>query len=84
MSIILFSLEQCPKCNQIKKQITDDKIKIVTLSHSISKWSEDEIKMVEEHNVLEDLKRTAPILVLEDKTKLVGQLRIQRWLNGFK
>ena len=84
MSIVLFCLSPCHKCDQIKEQITSDKIKIITLSHVLSAWSKEDKEIVEENNVLEDLKRTAPILVLEDKTKLVGQLRIQRWLNGFR
>jgi len=84
MPIILFCLSPCYKCDQIKEQITDESIIIVNLSHNFSEWKELQKKLVKQYNVLEDLKITAPILVLEDKTKLVGQLRIQRWLNGFR
>jgi len=84
MSIILFCLKPCHKCDQVKEQITNKNIIIVNLSHNFSEWKEEQIKLVNKYNVLEDLKITVPILVLEDKTKLVGQLRIQRWLNGFK
>ena len=84
MPIILFCLSPCYKCDQIKEQITDNEIKIVTLSHKLSEWTEKEEKIVKEYNVFEDLQITAPILVLEDRTKLIGQLRIQRWLNGFR
>lgn len=85
MSIVLFCLSPCCKCDYIKEQITSDKIKIVTLSNNFSDWAKEDIKIVDEYNVLEDLRITAPILVKEDKSKLVGQLRIQRWINnGFR
>ena len=84
MSIVLFCLVPCHKCDQIKEQITDKSIIIVNLSSNLTEWKEEQLNLVNKYNVFDDLRITAPILVLEDKTKLVGQLRIQRWLNGLR
>ena len=73
---ILFSPEQCPKCMQTKELITEeDEIKIVTFSHEINDWSEDELKEGKIHNVFEDLQITASILWLNGE-KIIGYLRI--------
>jgi glutaredoxin len=81
---ILFSLENCVKCTQTKELINEnDEIKIVTFPHDINKWSDEELKDANSHDVLEDLKITAPILWV-DGEKTVGYLRIRKWLQDKK
>jgi len=81
---ILFSLENCMKCMQTKELLTDrDDVKIVTFPHDIANWSEEQLKEAESHDVLENLKITAPILWL-DGEKTVGYLRIRKWLQDNK
>jgi len=83
MKRILFGLEKCPKCEAVREELDDDTI-IVILSHNLEDWKEDEIAFAKKHNVLEDLKITAPILVFENGEKLIGQLKIQRRLRNEK
>lgn len=81
---ILFSLENCPKCIQTKELIGDRKdIKIVTFPHEFKEWSEEQIKKAESYGVLDDLKLTAPILWVNGE-KIVGYLRIRKWLQDNK
>ena len=81
---ILFSLEHCMKCMQTKELLTDrNDVKIVTYPHDINDWSEAQLKEAESHDVLEDLKVTAPILWI-DGEKTVGYLRIRKWLQDNK
>ena len=78
---ILFSLEQCTKCYQTKQLITDEhNIDIVTFPHDVSAWSDTEVALAQSHDVFEDLKVTAPIL-WKDGEKIVGYLRIRKWLQ---
>ena len=77
---MLFSIENCSKCEEVKKEIKDN-VEIFTLPHDMRKWSKNQIKMVDYYGVLEDLCKTAPILLLSDGTKIVGQLRILKWLR---
>ena len=78
---ILFSLEQCIKCQQTKDLLGDRAdIQIVTLPHAFSDWTEDDIAVAKTHEVFEDLQRTAPILC-KDGDKIVGYLRIRKWLQ---
>ena len=78
---ILFSLEQCIKCQQTKDLLGDrGDIQVLTLPHELSDWSEDDIALAEKHEVFEDLQRTAPIL-WKDGDKIVGYLRIRKWLQ---
>ncbi|MEF8847676.1 MAG: hypothetical protein V5A68_00890 [Candidatus Thermoplasmatota archaeon] len=78
---ILFSLEKCVKCHKTKKLLSDlNEIKMVTYPHDFDSWSEEQKKEAEEYDVLEDLGRTAPIL-WDDGDKIVGFLRIKKWLN---
>jgi hypothetical protein len=77
---ILFSLEHCPKCDQTKQLIgsrTD--IDIVTFPHDLKAWTPQHLELAVGHNVLEDLKITAPIL-WKDGEKTIGYLRIKRLL----
>lgn len=78
---ILFSLEKCMKCTQIKELIQDrDDIKIVTYPHEINEWNDEHLNEAKSHNVFEDLQRTAPILWI-DGEKTIGYLRIRKWLQ---
>jgi len=81
---ILFSLENCVKCNQTKELLTEgDNIEIVTFPHDFNEWSEEDIKLARSHDVFDDLQMTAPILWL-DGVKKVGYLRIRKWLQDNK
>lgn len=80
----LFSLEQCPKCTQTKQLISDnDPITIVTFPHDINQWSKEDIELARSHNVFEDLQKTAPIL-WKNGEKIIGYLRIRKWLQDHK
>ena len=81
---ILFSLENCIKCNQTKELLEDrDDIKIVTFPHDFNKWSEENLELAKSHEVFDDLLKTAPILWL-DGDKKIGYLRIRKWLQDQK
>ena len=84
MEKILFSLENCMKCMQTKELISDiDNIKIVTYPHDLGEWSQDQLEEAKRYDVFEDLQITAPILWI-DGEKLVGYLRIRKWLQDNK
>lgn len=79
---ILFSLENCPKCAQTKELLKNhdiDDIEIVTFPHNIKEWSDDEKSSAESYDVLDLLQQTAPILLV-NKEKFVGYLRIRKWV----
>ena len=60
---ILFSLENCTKCTQIKELLLDrDDIKIMTYPHEITDWNEEQLDEAKSHDVFEDLQKTAPII----------------------
>jgi glutaredoxin len=81
---ILFSLENCIKCNQTKKLIKEsDEIEIIVLPHDFSSWNQDQINSAQKYDVFNDLQRTAPILWV-DGEKLIGYLRIRKWLADNK
>ena len=81
---VLFSLEQCIKCQQTKDLLGDrTDVQMVTFPHDLSAWSDEEVLIAQEHKVLEELQRTAPILWL-DGQKIVGFLRIRKWLQDSK
>jgi len=78
---ILFSLENCTKCMQIKEILEGrNDIKIVTFPHEMDKWSNEDLKIAKLHDVFEDLQKTAPIL-WADGEKKIGYLRIRKWLQ---
>ena len=80
----LFSLENCIKCNQTKQLISEnDNIEIITYPHDLDKWSEEQLNQAKKFNVFKDLQKTAPILWV-DGVKLVGYLRIRKWLQDNK
>ena len=81
---ILFSLENCPKCMQTKELLSDrDDIKIVTYPHDFNEWSDEQLNEAKTHDVFEDLQVTAPVL-WADGEKIVGYLRIRKWLQNDK
>lgn len=82
MKPILFSLEQCQKCDVIKNLITLKSIdvEVITLPHEYKDWSDEQKKLVMKHGVLNDLQITAPVLVLK-KQCLLGQLAIKKWID---
>ena len=81
---ILFSLENCPKCMQTKELLSDrDDIKVVTYPHDINEWSDEQLNEAKSHDVFEDLQVTAPVL-WADGEKIVGYLRIRKWLQDHK
>lgn len=78
---ILFSLEKCMKCMQTKELLSDrNDIEIVTFPHNLEDWTDEELKMAKDYDVFEDLQKTAPIL-WNNGDKLVGYLRIRKWLQ---
>jgi len=81
---ILFSLDNCIKCNKTKELLIDrNDIKIITFPHDISRWNEEQLFDANSHDVFEDLQKTAPILWLDGEKK-VGYLRIRKWLQDNK
>jgi glutaredoxin len=82
--VILFSLENCMKCTQTKELLEGrNDVRIVTYPHDLSEWTEEQLKESEEYNVFEDLQNTAPIL-WNDGNKIVGYLRIRKWIQDNK
>jgi glutaredoxin len=78
---ILFSLEQCMKCHEVKELLAGkDDIEIITFPHDITQWKEDDFTLAKSYNVFEDLQRTAPVLWLDGEKK-IGYLRIRKWLQ---
>ena len=78
---ILFSLEQCMKCEQTKKLLKDrEDITVITLPHEISEWDETQMNLIKNHMVFKDLQKTAPVLWV-DGEKHLGYLRIKKWLQ---
>lgn len=78
---ILFSLQHCLKCEQTKELLgSRSDVDVVTFPHELSAWTAEDMQLATTHDVLEDLKATAPIL-WQDGKKTVGYLRIRRWLQ---
>ena len=87
MNLVLFSLEQCLKCEAVKGYLRDDNIKYkeIKLPHDKNQWTEEQKLQVDEYGILKDLEVTAPILVVqntEDKV-VIGQLRIKKWIQDY-
>ncbi|MDG6228548.1 MAG: hypothetical protein QCH96_01125 [Candidatus Thermoplasmatota archaeon] len=82
--VILFSLENCMKCTQTKELLEGrDNVRIVTYPHDLAKWTDEQLKESKEYDVFEDLQNTAPIL-WNDGNKVVGYLRIRKWIQDNK
>jgi glutaredoxin len=78
---ILFSLENCVKCQETKELLTGrDDIEIVTFPHNLNQWGEQDLIVAKSHDVFEDLQRTAPILWVDGEKK-IGYLRIRKWIQ---
>ena len=78
---ILFSLENCVKCTQTKELLNDrPDIKIITYPHDLTNWEEYQLNEAKDHDVFEDLQKTAPIL-WNGGEKHIGYLRIRKWLQ---
>ncbi|HIH28344.1 MAG TPA: hypothetical protein HA260_00920 [Thermoplasmata archaeon] len=78
---ILFSLEHCIKCQQIKELLAGrDDVEIITFPHDLNQWQEEDLTMAKTHDVFEDLQKTAPVLWLDGEKK-IGYLRIRKWLQ---
>jgi len=81
---ILFSLENCIKCNQTKELLENrEDIEIVTFPHDFNSWSDENLEFAKSYNVFEDLLKTAPILWLNGEKK-IGYLRIRKWIQDNK
>jgi glutaredoxin len=78
---ILFSLENCVKCQETKELLTGrDDIEIVTFPHDLNHWGEQDLMLAKSHDVFEDLQKTAPVLWLEGEKK-IGYLRIRKYIQ---
>jgi hypothetical protein len=81
---ILFSLKQCCKCDKAKDLIKNrDDINIIDLSPDVSMWTDEQKKLIEDHDVLNDLARTAPILWVDGEKK-IGYLHIKQWFESLE
>ena len=81
---ILFSLEQCMKCQETKELMADrTDVEIVTFPHDLQQWNEEDLSLAKSHDVFEDLQKTAPVLWLDGEKK-IGYLRIRKWLQDTK
>ena len=81
---ILFSLENCVKCMQTKELLKDrEDIEIITFPHSINNWTDDQLNIAKTHDVFNDLQITAPIFLVDD-IKIIGYLRIRKWIQDNK
>lgn len=80
----LFSLENCDKCDRTKNLLSDrSDIECIVLSKNMSVWSESDKAKVEAYNVFDDLRKTAPILVvLPSEKHYVGYLAIKQALEN--
>lgn len=82
MKPILFSLEGCTKCDLAKSYLVQNGIefKELTLSNTMSEWSEAEKAILEECDAVTDLSRTAPVMYYNGK-RYLGYLKIKRWVD---
>lgn len=82
MPHMLFCLQQCSKCDQAKELVNGRKdILVFTFPHELDKWSDIQKTFVEKFNLMEDLQTTAPVLITADGKKLIGYLRIRKWVE---
>ncbi|HDO19785.1 MAG TPA: hypothetical protein ENG74_03570 [Thermoplasmatales archaeon] len=82
---ILFSLENCKRCEFVKKKIPDDlEIEIKTYPHDVKDWTPEQLAEVAYYEVYTDLQRTAPILLLPDGRKLTSVIEIKNFISSMK
>ncbi len=78
---LLFSLENCIKCTQTKQVLKNcEDVEIITFPHEIAMWTEEQKEFAKNHDVFEDLQKTAPILWINGE-KTIGYLRIRKWVQ---
>ena len=82
---ILFSLENCERCEFVKSRIPEGvDVEIKTYPHELKDWTVDQITEAAFHEVYAELQRTAPILLLPDGMKLTGAIEIKNFLSSMK
>jgi len=82
---ILFSLENCKRCEYVKSRIPDGvDIEIKTYPHDIKDWSPEQLAEACYYEVYTDLQRTAPILLLPDGRKITSVIEIKNLLKELK
>ncbi len=82
---ILFSLENCKRCEYVKKHLPEGvDIEIKTYPHDLKEWSPDQLAEAAYYEVLSDLQRTAPILLLPDGKKLTSVIDIKNFLSNIR
>lgn len=80
---ILFSLENCERCEYVKKHLPDGiDIEIKTYPHDIKEWSVEQLAEAAYFEVYADLQKTAPILLLPDGKKLTSVIEIKKFLSS--
>ena len=82
MKNMLVCLEKCTKCDQAKELMnkrTD--VMIITLPHELDKWSDIQKTFFEKFKLMEDIKTTAPIFIDSEGKRLLGFLRIKKWVQ---
>jgi len=82
---ILFSLENCERCEFVKSKIPNGlDIEIKTYPHDVKDWTTDHLTEAAFYEVYSDLQRTAPILLLPDGRKLTSVVEIKNILSSLK
>ncbi len=81
--MILFSLENCEKCNMTKEFLNEHKIKFeeIKLSKDPSNWTKEQEIKVFEYSVKKDLSRTAPLAYTRNDMYLIGYLQIRQYVK---
>lgn len=78
MKPILFTLANCPKCEATKEYLKDIDYELYIFPYTFIHWAKLDIKIAKKYDILEDLQKTAPVLVVDEK-KIIGLLRIKKW-----
>ena len=82
---ILFSLENCKRCEYIKERIPKDlDIEVKTYPHDLRDWTPDQLAEACYYEVYTDLQRTAPILILPDGRKITSVIEIKKILTTLR
>jgi len=69
----------------VKKHLPEGvDIEIKTYPHDVKEWSSDQLAEAAYYEVLSDLQRTAPILLLPDGRKLTSVIDIKNFLSNIK
>lgn len=82
---ILFSLENCKRCEFVKSRIPNGfDIEIKMYPHDVKDWTTDQMAEAAFYEVYADLQRTAPILLLPDGRKITNVVEIKNILSSLK